>query len=83
MDGNFDFTIDELGKRNVKSPIAMSRSRGDKLADYVTDNDFIQYDTSVKPGVQHPVKKNQLLECAGPREMIYFSPSNVHSGIVT
>ena len=79
----YDFTIEELGKRNIKSPMIMSTTRGDKVANYVTDNEYIQYITDAKPGVQPQLKKNQLLECAGPREMIYFSPANVHAGIVT
>jgi 6-phosphofructokinase 1 len=37
----------------------------------------------VKPGAQPPVKRSQALECAGPREMIYFMPAHVHAGIVS
>ncbi|MDR0447182.1 MAG: ATP-dependent 6-phosphofructokinase, partial [Treponema sp.] len=83
MSQNFDFTIEELGKRNIKSPLAMSTTKGDGIANYVTDNEYIVYDTDIKPGAQQPIKKNQVLECAGPREMLYFSPANVHAGIVT
>jgi 6-phosphofructokinase 1 len=78
-----DFTIEELGKRNVKSPISMSTVEGDNIANYVTDNKFIRLETSVKPGAQTPLKRNQVLECAGPREMIYFTPAHVHAGIVS
>jgi len=83
MSETYDFTIEELGKRNIKSPISMSTTRGDKLANYVTDNEFVLQKTDAKPGAQGQLKKNQLMECAGPREMIYFSPANVHAGIVT
>ena len=79
----YDFTIEDLGKRNTKSPISMSTTKGDKLANYVTDNEYVRFSVDVKPGAQQPVKKNQVLECAGPREMLYFSPANVHAGIVT
>jgi len=78
-----DFTIESLGKTNIKSPIAMSTTKGDKVANYVTDDQFILLNTDIKPGAQKPIKKTQILECAGPREMIYFSPTNVHAGIVT
>ena len=78
-----DFSIDDLGKRNIKSPIMMSTTRGDKVANYVTDEDFIRLNTDAKPGAQPHLKKSELLELAGPREMIYFSPTNVHAGIVT
>jgi 6-phosphofructokinase 1 len=83
MSEAFDFTIEVLGKRNIKSPIAMSTTKGDKIANYVTDNEYLRLEVDVKPGAQVPIKKNQVLECAGPREMIYFSPANVHAGIVT
>ena len=83
MNTNFDFTIDSLGKRNIKSPIEMSKVKGDMLANYVTDDEFILLSAEAKPGAQKPLKKSQILECAGPREMIYFSPANVHAGIVS
>ena len=83
MSDNYDFTIEELGKRNIKSPIIMSTTKGDKQANYVTDDDHIRLGTTAKPGAQQPLKKAQLLECAGPREMIYFTPAHVHAGIVT
>jgi 6-phosphofructokinase 1 len=78
-----DFTIEDLGKRSIKSPIAMSTVRGDLIANYVTDDQFVRFNTEGKPGAQAPLKKNQLLECAGPREMLYFTSAHVHAGIVT
>ncbi|MCL2233785.1 MAG: ATP-dependent 6-phosphofructokinase [Treponema sp.] len=78
-----DFSIGYLGKRNTKSPIVMSTTRGDKRVNYVTDNEFVRFSVDVKPGAQQPIKKNQVLERAGPRELLYFSPANVHAGIVT
>jgi 6-phosphofructokinase 1 len=78
-----DFTIEELGKRSIKSPIDMSTVVGDKIANYVTDDRFIRLDPTVKIGPQSPVKRNQVLECAGPRELIYFTPAHVHAGIVS
>jgi 6-phosphofructokinase 1 len=79
----FDFTIEELGKRNIKSPIVMSTVQGDMIANYVTDNQFVQLSPEVKLGAQSPVKRPQVLECAGPREMLYFMPAHVHAGIVS
>jgi 6-phosphofructokinase 1 len=78
-----DFNIEELGKRSIKSPIAMSTVQGDLIANYVTDNQFIRLNADVKLGPQQPVKRQQALECAGPREMIYFMPAHVHAGIVS
>ena len=79
----YDFTIEDLGKRNTRSPIAMATTTGDKLVSYVTDNEFVRLRVDVKPGTQPPLKRTQVLEYAGPREMLYFSPANVHAGIVT
>ena len=83
MDENLNFSIDELGKCSILSPIVMSKTQGDGIANYVTDEQFIRLETVVMPGHQHPVKKSQALQCAGPREHIYFSPAHVHAGIVS
>ena len=83
MAEKYDFSIDELGKRNIKSPITMSNVKGDMMVNYVTDNEFIRFDTEAKLGAQTPLKRNNVLEMAGPREMIYFTPAHVHAGIVT
>jgi 6-phosphofructokinase 1 len=78
-----DFSIEELGPRNIHSPITMSKRKGDFIANYVSDNDFIRYDVNADLGDQPPIKREQVLEKAGPREMIYFMPEHVHAGIVT
>lgn len=83
MEENLNFSIDELGKCSILSPIVMSKTQGDGIANYVTDEQFIRLETVVMPGHQHPVKKSQALQCAGPRENIYFSPAHVHAGIVS
>ncbi|MDR1286595.1 MAG: ATP-dependent 6-phosphofructokinase [Treponema sp.] len=83
MSESYDFSIEELGKRNIKSPIVMSTVEGDLIANYVTDNQLVRLDTDAKPGAQSPLKKIQLMESAGPREMIYFTPAHVHAGIVS
>ncbi|MDR0374347.1 MAG: ATP-dependent 6-phosphofructokinase [Treponema sp.] len=79
----YDFTIEELGKRNIKSPIIMSKERGDQIVNYVTDDQFILLDPAVKLGSQPSLKRSQVLEVAGPREMLYFQASHVHAGIVS
>ncbi|MDR1239335.1 MAG: ATP-dependent 6-phosphofructokinase [Treponema sp.] len=78
-----DFSIEELGKHSIKSPIVMSTVQGDKVANYVTDDCYVRLDMAVKPGAQPTIKRSQVLECAGPREMIYFMPAHVHAGIVS
>jgi 6-phosphofructokinase 1 len=79
----YDFTIETLGKCNIKSPLTLSNVRGDFIANYVTDEEFVRLDMTAKPGKQESLDRKQILEAAGPREMIYFSPQHVHAGIVS
>lgn len=83
MKDSYDFTIPTLGTCSIKSPIELSKVHGDKVANYVTDSDFIRYSSEVELGAQDDIKQSELLEKAGPREMIYFNPKHVHAGIVT
>ncbi|MHB9293596.1 ATP-dependent 6-phosphofructokinase [Hollandina sp. SP2] len=83
MSETFDFTVEELGKRNIKSPIVMSNVQGDFIANYVTDDQFIRLSAGVNLGAQVQIERSQVFECAGPREMIYFMPAHVHAGIVS
>ncbi|MDR1278939.1 MAG: ATP-dependent 6-phosphofructokinase [Treponema sp.] len=78
-----DFSIEELGRRSIKSPLHLSTILGDKIANYVTDDQFVRLDVAVKLGAQPSMKRHQALECAGPREMLYFMPAHVHAGIVS
>jgi 6-phosphofructokinase 1 len=80
---DFDFTIEELGKRNIPSPIKMSKYQGDLVANYVTDDQFIMLEPVAKLGAQPSLKRSQVLEVAGPRERLYFQPEHVHAGIVS
>jgi 6-phosphofructokinase 1 len=61
----------------------MSKIEGDFIANYVTDDEFVRLDAKVTLGEQKPLKRNEVLECAGPREKIYFMPNHVHAGIVS
>jgi len=79
---DYDFTIEELGKASVPSPIEMAKE-GDKAANFVTDDRFVRLSSFIIPGPQPAVKRNQVLERSGPREKIYFTPAHVHAGIVT
>lgn len=83
-DDAYDFTISTLGTCKVDSPIQLSKTEGDFIANYVTDDEFIRYrmDATLDQ-VVGPSKRSELLEKAGPREKIFFSPSHVHAAIVT
>lgn len=83
-DAGYDFTIPSLGPCKVNSPIQLSKTEGDFIANYVTDDEFIRYrlDTTLEETCK-PLAKSDLLEKAGPREKIYFNPNHVHAAIVT
>ncbi len=79
-----NFTVPRLGEAKISSPIKMSTIAGDKIANYVRDDEFILYNIDAKPGhFEQEYRNEDLLEKAGPREKIYFSPGHVHAGIVT
>jgi 6-phosphofructokinase 1 len=67
-----------LGERKVKSPIKLSRVLGDKIANYVKDEERVVYDNSlcVIDEYIESGKRPPSFEKAGPREKIYFDPKN-------
>ena len=80
----FDFTIENLGECKIKSPIELSTVVGNGTANYVKDSSFVRtavnvYDTSKND----PLDSSNLMQKAGPREYIYFSPDEVKAGICT
>lgn len=78
-----DFTIETLGKCSIESPLRLAALTGTGGPVFVRDDQFICYNIEAQPGEQKLLTRNQLLEVAGPRQKIYFSPSHVHAGIVT
>jgi len=79
----YDFTIDTLGKCAIDSPIGLSKVAGDNVPNFVSENRLIRYRIDASPGDSNQIDRKELLEVAGPREKIFFSPSHVHVGIVT
>ena len=80
----FDFTIENLGECKIKSPIELSTVVGNGTANYVKDSSFVRtavnvYDTSKNDSLD----SSNLMQKAGPREYIYFSPDEVKAGICT
>ncbi len=83
MTSKHDFTIATFGKAKIKSPIKLSTADDDLIANYTTDNDLIIPDHYGSVDSSKSYKREDLLEKAGPRELIYFDPSKVHAAIVT
>ena len=85
MSQSKNYSIPNLGARKVPSPIKMSTEEGDKFANYVSDDEKILYTIEgvLDENQQVCFDAHQLLEKAGPREKIYFSPQHTHAAIVT
>lgn len=87
MKGNFDFTVETLGPCKIPSPIQLSKNHGDRVANFVTDKEFVHYniynyaDEDKEKSLEE--FNNNLMEKAGPREYIYFNPAHVNAGICT
>ncbi|MCL2182593.1 MAG: ATP-dependent 6-phosphofructokinase [Chitinispirillia bacterium] len=78
-----DFTIPILGPRKIPSPVHLSKHTGDMMANYVTDDDMVIFDIHAHPGEKCVYTEKHLIECAGPRERIFFDPDKVHAAVVT
>ncbi len=80
---SLDFTVENLGECRIPSPITLSRTEGDTVANYVQDSDRIIYRVDAREGEEYCLDPENLVEKAGPRENIYFHPGHVHAGILT
>ncbi len=94
-----DFRIETLGNCPVNSPLGLASAPGEGRPVFVPEDRFIYYniERDIRKETGSPASKKkkeqdygslaekveQLLEVAGPRRQIYFSPSHVHAGFVT
>jgi 6-phosphofructokinase 1 len=79
-----DFSISVLGKATIESPIKLSKVIGDYIANYVGDDERIIYNIGITESSSVPYfEHDELIEVAGPREEIFFEPSQVHAAVVT
>lgn len=84
-DLQYNFDIANLGEAKLISPIVMSESQGDGVANYVSDDDRLYFSVdTVDTGkaYREPLIKDTV-EKAGPRNKIYFNPAHVHAAICT
>jgi 6-phosphofructokinase 1 len=80
-----DFRIPSLGTPSRRSPLGLSNTHGDYVADYVCDDESVLYYTDRKTVVElvKAGKEVHAFEKAGPRETIYFDPAKTKIAIVT
>jgi 6-phosphofructokinase 1 len=79
----YNFSIERLGEAKVPSPLVLSKKQGDHIANFVSDDECIIYDTDATAGTTVCYSGEDLLEKAGPREMLFFTPEKVRTAIVT
>jgi 6-phosphofructokinase 1 len=81
MSGHPDFTIRRLEGPRVRSPLKLSTTAGDQVANFVPEDEAIIFDDAVDRGAARP--RAAAMERAGPREFLHFDPRNVRAAIVT
>ncbi|NAS10418.1 ATP-dependent 6-phosphofructokinase [Poritiphilus flavus] len=79
------FNIPNLGKPEIKSPLNLSTVKGDKIFNFVEDEESLVYDLSLKEYERclNTGSDPLCLEVAGPRESIFFNPEETSAAIVT
>ncbi len=80
-----DLRIPTLGPAAIPSPLGLSDSYGDGVANYVGDSESVLYDldrdrTEARQRAGQPLP---AFERAGPRARIYFDPAQAPAAIVT
>ena len=78
------FQIRTLGPCKVPSPRRYSTTLGDTAANYTRDDQYIlRSNTPEAAAAGTDYNPAWMMEEAGPREKIYFAPSQVHAAVVT
>ncbi|MEM9143188.1 MAG: ATP-dependent 6-phosphofructokinase [Bacteroidota bacterium] len=79
------FAIENLGVPGFQSPLRLSKTKGDRIFNFVNDDHRLLYDISLSgfhrclEGKEEPL----CLEKAGPRERLLFDPAKTRAAIVT
>ena len=76
-----DFIVPTLGPATFRSPLGLSTVQGDGLGNFVPDEARVLYQIETEPG--RPLRPDLTMEVAGPREKIFFEPSQCKAAIVT
>ena len=79
-----DFRIETLGPCKINSPLALSTIKGDRVSNFIKEEERVLFDVVFEEGQKSPNGTKALaMERAGPREHIYFDPSKTTVAIVT
>lgn len=76
-----DLQVKKLGECSIHSPLGLSTTEGDSIADYIPDKAKVRYQVE---HIDDRVEESGLFfEKAGPREKIYFNPTTTKAAMVT
>lgn len=75
-----DFKVSDLGPPNIDNPIGEQKDGRGKFSQFIDDDDRILFDVRYRPDLTDPPL---VLERAGPREKIFFTPGRARAGILT
>lgn len=78
-----DLRIPRLGPARRPSPLHLSTVAGDRVCNFVSDDERILYCATTGGCSECPEARDAAFERAGPRERIFFDPSGLRVGIVT
>ena len=79
------FEIRNLGQASLPSPLPLSNKDGDKLFNFISDDERVVFKTAIKDFARCVETGDAPLsvEKAGPREKIFFDPRKTTAAIVT
>jgi len=78
-----DLLVANLGPRRFSSPLCLSTVPGDGIGDFVPDEARVRHVIELPDGRLPAAEQDLLFEKAGPRENIFFDPSQTSVAIVT
>ena len=74
--------VETLGAARIPSPLGLSRTRGDRMVNYIPERARVLLQVNLDPE-EKCEGEPESLEKAGPREKLFFDPARVTAGIVT
>lgn len=85
MKSNTNYSITNLGKANLNSPIHLSKVKGDNIFNFIEDDERILADVKMK-NLRSQLKGDtepNSYERSGPREKVFFDGRQTTAAIVT
>jgi len=81
--GALDLGVSWLGAPSVRSPLKLSTIEGDRIYNFVADDQCVRMDAVGTCGDVVEEAATAAFERAGPRELLFFEPEDLTAAIVT